>query len=176
MMKKITGLMIFLMLFVLLLLTGCTATTASVPLPTAEPTPTVDPNALVVFQEGSKYGVKKDSNIIMDAIWDDIHIYQIGDEECIRGRLGTSYEHYRDGLFKTDGSVIFDVSTDLIFYKENYGHYITRGNQLIDTNTWEVVGNDIYLECVIDEYAITKELYVDLPVMETKYYYNIYDI
>ena len=176
MMKKITGLMIFLMLFVLLLLTGCTATTSSVPLPTVEPTPSVDPNALVVFQEGRKYGVKKDNNIIMDAIWDDIHIYQIGDEEYINGVLGTSYEHYREGLFKADGSVIFDVSDDLIFYNENYGHYITHGKQLIDTNTWEVVGNGFNLERVIDEYAITKESYVDLSVREIKYYYNIYDI
>ena len=175
-MKKITGLMIFLMLFVLLLLTGCTATTSSVPLPTAEPTPeptpTIDPNALVVFQEGEKYGVKKDSNIIMDAIWDDIDIYQIGGEEYISGWLRNSNLY---GLFKADGSVIFDVSSGRIFYEENYGHYITRGNQLIDVNTWEVVGNDIDLECFIDEYAITKELYVDLSVSEIKYYYNIYD-
>lgn len=176
MMKRITGLMVLLMLFVLLSLTGCTSTTTTAPLPTATPTPTVDPNALVIFQEGQKYGVQKGSDTIMDAVWDDIDIYQIGDEEYIKGRLGTSWEDYRDGLFKADGSVIFDVSDDSIYYDEADGHYITRGRQLIDTNTWEVVLDGIYLECVFDEYAIIEETYADLSAKKAKDYYNIYDI
>lgn len=142
-----------------LALSGCSQESGK---PKATAVPTQDPNAIVRFKEDDKYGLRKGSTVIADAIWDSISDYEIdGKYYFVVSLDGVGNGNDRKGLIDEDGNMIIEPSYSYIFHKG--GAYVvcsTKGSDaprdIVDVKTGKVVCQSRNsVDKIVDSYVIS---------------------
>ena len=111
------------------------------------------------FQEDGKYGIRRQDKVILDAVWDQIREYEVGErtyfEVCFAG-----YPE-RWGLFDDEGDMLSEPQWKYIFYEGS--HYFvliaaeSTTNQIFDLETRDIVGSVPYnIDAIYDDYAVCK--------------------